>query len=388
MRSWPPSFPMAPRATMGEVTSSTTADPVWPSPARREPSAGGWPRSSPPPTCPSGCWPAPPSGCPQLDGAVPVAFGGYGDRASAWPRRCAGSRRCSWSRRPRSPPTGSTSTARSSTRRPRPACGTSSTPRSTARRPTASFTLGRDHFATEEHIRASGVAFTFLRDNFYLDFLPDDRRRGRRHPRAGRRRDGSPRSPATTSPPAPRAVLADPAPHVGCDVRPHRPGGAHVRATSPRRSRAHRGREVTFHDETVEEAYESRRQWAAPDWQYDAWVSTYTAIAAGECAGLSDDVRRLTGAAAADLAELLAARRADRQAPQSHLRRGRAVAVGGLQERRGDDAVAQRDRAGVATLGSVAADRLAVVDRDRGEHGDRGGRAVLLPPVTWGSESW
>ena len=34
------------------------------------------------------------------------------------------------------------------------------------------FTLGRDHFATEERIRASGMDYTFLRDNFYLDFLP------------------------------------------------------------------------------------------------------------------------------------------------------------------------------------------------------------------------
>ena len=34
------------------------------------------------------------------------------------------------------------------------------------------FTLGRDHWATEEHIRSRGTAFTFFRDNFYLDFLP------------------------------------------------------------------------------------------------------------------------------------------------------------------------------------------------------------------------
>ena len=34
------------------------------------------------------------------------------------------------------------------------------------------FTLGRDHWATEEHIKASGLAWTFLRDNLYLDFLP------------------------------------------------------------------------------------------------------------------------------------------------------------------------------------------------------------------------
>ena len=34
------------------------------------------------------------------------------------------------------------------------------------------FTLGRDHYATEEHARALGLQHTFLRDNFYLDFLP------------------------------------------------------------------------------------------------------------------------------------------------------------------------------------------------------------------------
>ena len=55
------------------------------------------------------------------------------------------------------------------------------------------------------------------------------------------------------------------------------------------------GREVTYHDETIEEAYESRRKWPAPDWQYDAWVSTYTAIAAGELAPVTDDVHTLTG---------------------------------------------------------------------------------------------
>ncbi len=64
------------------------------------------------------------------------------------------------------------------------------------------------------------------------------------------------------------------------------------------------GREVSFHDETVEEAYESRRKWAAPDWQNDAWVSTYTAIAAGEMAEVTDHVLRLTGRRPLSLAVL------------------------------------------------------------------------------------
>ena len=38
--------------------------------------------------------------------------------------------------------------------------------------PAATFTLARDHWATEEHVRASGLSFTFLRDNLYADFLP------------------------------------------------------------------------------------------------------------------------------------------------------------------------------------------------------------------------
>jgi uncharacterized protein YbjT (DUF2867 family) len=32
--------------------------------------------------------------------------------------------------------------------------------------PDATFTLARDHFATEERIKASGMNYTFMRDNF------------------------------------------------------------------------------------------------------------------------------------------------------------------------------------------------------------------------------
>src|SRR4051795_4112324 len=37
--------------------------------------------------------------------------------------------------------------------------------------PDTAFVLGRQHHATEEYIRASGIAYTFLRDNLYMDFL-------------------------------------------------------------------------------------------------------------------------------------------------------------------------------------------------------------------------
>ena len=38
--------------------------------------------------------------------------------------------------------------------------------------PDATFTLARDHHATEQHILSRGLPATFLRDNLYLDFLP------------------------------------------------------------------------------------------------------------------------------------------------------------------------------------------------------------------------
>jgi NAD(P)H dehydrogenase (quinone) len=38
--------------------------------------------------------------------------------------------------------------------------------------PDATFTLARDHFHTEEHLRSSGAAWTALRDSIYLDFVP------------------------------------------------------------------------------------------------------------------------------------------------------------------------------------------------------------------------
>ena len=65
------------------------------------------------------------------------------------------------------------------------------------------------------------------------------------------------------------------------------------------------GRLVTFHNESVAEAYESRRRWEAPQWQYDAWVSTYTAIAAGEVATVTSDVHELIGRPAQSLREYL-----------------------------------------------------------------------------------
>ncbi len=173
--------------------------------------------------------------------------------------------------------------------------------------PDATFTLARDHWATEQHIRASGMRFTFLRDNLYADFLPamvgeDDVLRGP----AG---DGRVAAVAQDDiADAATAVLTDPDAHVGRTYDLTGPEALTFHEIAAVLSEA-TGRTITYHPETVEEAYRSRARYGAPDWQVDAWVSTYTAIANGELAHVDDAVPALTGHPATSLAELLRRRR-------------------------------------------------------------------------------
>ena len=60
-----------------------------------------------------------------------------------------------------------------------------------------------------------------------------------------------------------------------------------------------------YHDETLDEAYSSRAAYGAPQWQVDAWVSTYTAVAAGDLATVDPALERLIGRSATPLAEVL-----------------------------------------------------------------------------------
>jgi len=176
--------------------------------------------------------------------------------------------------------------------------------------PDATFTLARDHAATEEHLRASGMAWTFLRDNLYLEFMdhmvgPDGVVRGP----AG---DG--RAAVVSHDDIARVavtVLLDPASHAGATYDLTGPEALTFTEMAAVISEV-TGREVRFHDETVEEAYASRAVYGAPDWQVDAWVSTYTAVAAGELDGVSGDVERLTGRRPTSLREYLAAQHPSR----------------------------------------------------------------------------
>jgi NAD(P)H dehydrogenase (quinone) len=159
--------------------------------------------------------------------------------------------------------------------------------------PNATFTLGRDHGLTEEAIRASGMAFTFLRNNFYMDVLPlfaDE--------------NGVIRGPAGEGRVAAvaRADVADVA--VTVLRKPELQAGRTLELTGPEaltlaevaiRASAILNRPFSFVNETVEEAFLSRAHYNAPQWQMDAWVSTYTAIASGELEVVNGTVLMLTG---------------------------------------------------------------------------------------------
>jgi NAD(P)H dehydrogenase (quinone) len=101
------------------------------------------------------------------------------------------------------------------------------------------------------------------------------------------------------------AVLQDPGSHVDRTYELTGPQSLMLAEVAVTLTAA-TGRTVTYQPETVEEAYASRRAaYDAPDWQLDAWVSTYTAIADGSLAAVTSAIPDLTGHPATSLAQLL-----------------------------------------------------------------------------------
>lgn len=171
--------------------------------------------------------------------------------------------------------------------------------------PDADFTLGRDHWHTEQALRDSGMAWTFLRDSFYLDFLPlfADPTGTISGPAGDGRVAAVARDDVAD---AAAAVLRDPEAHAGATYALTGPEAISFAGAAERMTRA-LGRPFSFVDQTLAEAYASRRPLSTEQWQLDAWVSTYTAIGTGRFARITDDVARLAGHAPRTLEQALAA---------------------------------------------------------------------------------
>jgi NAD(P)H dehydrogenase (quinone) len=168
--------------------------------------------------------------------------------------------------------------------------------------PDCTFTFGRDHWHAEEHIRASGLGHTFLRDNLYIDFLPL---------MAGP--DAVIRGPAGDGRVAAvaRDDIADVAVavllgggHEGRSYDLTGPEALTLAEAAEELSRA-AGRAIRYQAETLEEAYASRASYGAPGWEVDGWVTTYVTIANGDLEQVSGDVAAVAGHPPMRLAEFL-----------------------------------------------------------------------------------
>lgn len=174
--------------------------------------------------------------------------------------------------------------------------------------PDATFTFARDHWHTEAHIRAADVRYTFLRDSLYLAGIP-----------AMTGADGVLRGPGGDGRVA--AVAHDDIADVAITVlladtesADTRYDGITYDLTGPEAFTLAEaaeelgrvtGRTITYVAETREEAYASRAQYGAQDWEVAGWVTSYEAIATGEMATVSDAVPDLTGHPATSLATFL-----------------------------------------------------------------------------------
>jgi NAD(P)H dehydrogenase (quinone) len=169
--------------------------------------------------------------------------------------------------------------------------------------PDATFTFARDHFHTEEHIRATGLAYTFLRSSMYLDYVP-----------LFVSEDGVIRGPAGNGRVAcvARDDVADVAAavltsteHDGRTYDVTGPVAFTMAEAAVELSRA-TGRTISYEDETLEQARASRAGSGAEAWEIEGWVTSYAAIAAGEMDVVSDTVRAVAGHEPISLAQLLA----------------------------------------------------------------------------------
>ncbi len=167
----------------------------------------------------------------------------------------------------------------------------------------AVFALARDQYATEEYIRASGIHFTFLRNNLYADYIPE---------MVGQ--DGTIRGPAGASKVALVAradvartaalILQEPTRHEGSTYELTGPEALSMARIAEELSSAG-PRMVSYVPQTMEQAYASREAFGASKWQVEAWVSTYTSMASGAMANVSGDIEKITGVPPMSFAKLL-----------------------------------------------------------------------------------
>lgn len=166
----------------------------------------------------------------------------------------------------------------------------------------STFTLGRQHWHTEQHIMASGMRWVFLRNSLYLDVIP--------HLPGS---DGVIRGPAGEG--RLGAVAREDVVHVAvATLRDDSHDGQIYHLTGPEAFNLYEaaelltrafGREISYYPESEEEAYASRAIYNAPAFEVEGWVTSYLAIANGEMESVTNDVERVAGHPPMSLASFL-----------------------------------------------------------------------------------
>jgi NAD(P)H dehydrogenase (quinone) len=183
--------------------------------------------------------------------------------------------------------------------------------------PDATFLLARDHFHTEDYIRSTGLAFTFLRPNLYMDKVPQHVAHSDviRAPAGRGRVAWVSRDDVADSA---IAVLTGSG-HEGQVYDLTGPEALTMAETAESLSAA-LGRTITYEAQTPHEARTFRDTSRMDDMEasrrartgqgltaeeVEIWISHYLQIATGEMAKVSDSVPRLCGRPAKSLSQYL-----------------------------------------------------------------------------------
>ena len=154
------------------------------------------------------------------------------------------------------------------------------------------FPMSQDHYQTEQFLKQSGISFTVLRDNFYLDLIPEmfNAERVMRGPAGNEAAAWVAREDVAR---VAAAVLSRP--HDSCATHDVTGSEALTMTQTAKRLSALVGRELRYENESLEEGHKWRSSLGAPQWQVDTWLGSYEAIAAGELEQTSDTVLQITG---------------------------------------------------------------------------------------------
>lgn len=158
--------------------------------------------------------------------------------------------------------------------------------------PDSVFPYSVDHWHTEEHLKASGIGYTILRDSFYLDRLVGWA--GEEGVIRGPAGDGKVAWVAREDVAQVVAAIAANGSHIGRTLDVTGPEAFDLE-TGVRRLSDISGRAYRYHAETIAEGRAWRAAAGGKPHELDIWLGSYLAIAAGEVAAVSDTVENVIG---------------------------------------------------------------------------------------------